>query len=301
MNSLPRFALWLIVLVCVSPLHAQSKPVIPEANLTFTTIDVPGAVATDVLGINSAEDMVGYYTQTSNGPGIGFLLSSGNFTFFSYPGGDSTLAVGINDSGLISGTAYIRQYTAAVGFLYNGTTFSTIRARGETATLVHGINNAGLVVGGKGTLSAITGFELVGRKFHTISPPGTYTSTFGDGINNLDEVVGSTAGGFGSNNGFAYKGGKFKTLTVPGSNDLTVAWGVNDSGIIVGSYGKCSPCAFYGFALMNGKYVSLRFPGAMETFASGINNAGQIVGSYTFDQQTYHGFVTSPITAADFR
>jgi probable HAF family extracellular repeat protein len=32
----------------------------------------------------------------------------------------------------------------------------------------------------------------------------------------------------------------------------------------------------------------------------GINNAAQVVGSYTFDEQTYHGFVTSPIAAEDF-
>jgi probable HAF family extracellular repeat protein len=37
----------------------------------------------------------------------------------------------------------------------------------------------------------------------------------------------------------------------------------------------------------------------METGALGINNLGQIVGSYTFDQQTYHGFVTNPIASAD--
>jgi probable HAF family extracellular repeat protein len=51
---------------------------------------------------------------------------------------------------------------------------------------------------------------------------------------------------------------------------------------------------------MNGKYTRITYPGAIYSFAFDINNAGQIVGSYSFDQQTYHGFVTSPITATDF-
>jgi len=38
----------------------------------------------------------------------------------------------------------------------------------------------------------------------------------------------------------------------------------------------------------------------MWTFASDINNSGQIVGTYSFDRIAYHGFVTSPITSADF-
>jgi len=57
----------------------------------------------------------------------------------------------------------------------------------------------------------------------------------------------------------------------------------------------------YGFAVMKGKYVSFGYPGAAGTLPSGINASGQIVGSYTFDFSTYHGFVTSPITAEDFQ
>jgi probable HAF family extracellular repeat protein len=45
-------------------------------------------------------------------------------------------------------------------------------------------------------------------------------------------------------------------------------------------------------------YISLRYPGAVETFAYSINAAGQVVGGYTSDYQTFHGFVTSPITTA---
>jgi hypothetical protein len=51
---------------------------------------------------------------------------------------------------------------------------------------------------------------------------------------------------------------------------------------------------------MKGKYVSFSYPGALGTFAYGINMSEQIVGAYTFDYQAYHGFVSSPLTPADF-
>ncbi len=270
-----------------------------EARLTFTTIDVPGALGTSVNGINTAGETVGYYYTSTTGPATGFLHVNGTFSFFSYPGGDSTLAFGINDSGLISGTAYINQDTGSVGFLYNGATFVPISVKGESATFVHGINNAGNVVGAYGSFEATKAFELVGTRFHTIAPPGVPFLVFGDGINSLGEVVGSATAS--SETGWAYRQGKFQTLTVPGSSEYTVAWGVNDSGIVVGFYTACTPgCYNHGFALRSGRYLSLDYPGAVETYADGVNGSGQIVGSYTFDQQTYHGYVTSPITAADF-
>ena len=77
-----------------------------------------------------------------------------------------------------------------------------------------------------------------------------------------------------------------------------MAWGVNDGGVIVGSY-QIEP-GFDGFAAIKGRYLSFQYPGAAATLPFGVNAAGEIVGSYTFDYQTYHGFVTSPIAAADF-
>src|SRR5438132_774100 len=91
------------------------------AQLTFTTIDVPGAGYTVVTGINSAGDMVGTYGSTSQGPYHGFLLKGGNFTFFDYPGAPSTLTGKINDSGLILGNTF--DGSQERGFSYDGTTF----------------------------------------------------------------------------------------------------------------------------------------------------------------------------------
>jgi uncharacterized membrane protein len=117
-------------------------------------------------------------------------------------------------------------------------------------------------------------------------------------VNNFGQIVGFAVASNAS--GFFYSKGKFKTITVPGSSGTTVAWGINDSGIVVGSYVGCTPsCNYHGFALRRGRYASFDYPGANGTFAWGINSLGQIVGSYS-DNQTFHGFVTSPLTPALF-
>jgi probable HAF family extracellular repeat protein len=296
--TFPVFLVVLISLSSVISVDAQDR--VGTANLTFTIIDVPGAVATDVYGINTAGDMVGIYSPTNNGPDGGFLLSGGNYSFFAYPGLYETYAWKINDSGVIAGSA-TNIGGPEVGFLYSGGTFTTIRVPGQPDTTVEGINNAGNLAGGADSgVTAGECFERIGTRFKNITPsPGGFIDCYATGINNLGVVIGSYTSN--TTNSFSYKNGKFQTITVPGSEGLTEAWGINDSGIIVGWYEGCtSGCYFHGFVLRNGRYLTLDYPGALDTFALGIGNSGQIVGAYTAADSSTHGFVTSPITAADF-
>jgi uncharacterized membrane protein len=285
-----RFVFALFLFLC-SLLHAQT-PIDITADLTFTSIDVPGAGFVGAEGINTAGDIVGYYGKTNNGPFRSFLLSGGNFTFFNYPGGKSTVATGINDSGLIVG--YVGNLTVR-GFLFDGSTFtSTIQHGSDSATFTIGINNAGDLVGGAGTVGSTKGFELQNGHFQTVGPNnGQYVYVYATGINNLGEVVGWT-----DYDGFACRQGKCHLIDFPGATQTEV-WRINDSGVIVGWYCVYGP-ACYGFALKSGKFLSFGYPGAKGTLAKGINASGQVVGEYTYDFQIYHGFVTSPITPADF-
>jgi probable HAF family extracellular repeat protein len=59
-------------------------------------------------------------------------------------------------------------------------------------------------------------------------------------------------------------------------------------------------CLTCGFVFKGGKYISINYPSALNSLAFGLNNAGQVVGSYTLDNMTYHGFVTSPLNSSDF-
>jgi uncharacterized membrane protein len=255
-------------------------------------------VITNVLGINTAGDMVGNYSAGSASPSHGFLYSGGAFTLFDYPGADSTIPRGINDSSQISGCAGIGNGTSVVGFVYDQGTFTTVTAPGKADTDVWGIDNAGDLVGGAGTtLSSTKAFELKAGMFKNISPPGTYVYIYGTGINNSGKIVGLILNGL-YDYGFTYVNGRFQKVLVPGT-DQTEALGINDGGMVVGWYFSCtSVCGEHGFLLLNGKYTSFDYPGALGTFADGINASGEIVGSYTVDGSTFHGYVTSPILTA---
>jgi uncharacterized membrane protein len=286
MSNCGKCLLFLDVITGVPTLFAQT---IKTANVTFTTIDVPGAGVTGVSAINNFGDMVGSFGQSNTGPISGFLYRSGTFTYFDYPGETVTVPNGINDAGLISGYA---GQAPVYGFLYNGVNFTTLQDGGNSATFARGINKAGIVVGGAGTIYTTKAFEMIGARFKTLSVPGQWFYVESSGINNLGQIV-----GFTDSNGFKCGAGKCQTFAVPGATQ-TSAEGINDTGVIVGWY-LASSCDC-GFLLKGGKYLSFSYPGAAFTEAQGINNSGQIVGSYTFDFTTYHGFVTSPITDADF-
>ena len=59
MTFLRSLTLPVLLVLFASLILAQSNSVLPQVNLTFTTIDVPGAVFTGISGINGLGDMVG--------------------------------------------------------------------------------------------------------------------------------------------------------------------------------------------------------------------------------------------------
>lgn len=287
----------LLVLLWTSLLYGQSR--IQTINLTFTTVDVPGAGVTNVSGINTNGDMVGWYSQADNTPASGFLLSGGNFTFLNYPSAYETVARSINDSGVIAGYAGILHDAAYVGFTYTEGTFTKVRVGNSGYNYAEGIDNLGDIVGGYGNIGSNNGFEEAGTKFRNVTPPGNWNAVLATGVNNLGQIVGATTAA--STSGFFYTKGKFQTIAVPGSNGTTSPMGINDAGIVIGSYFGCSTsCGYHGFALLKGKYLSFDYPGSVTTFALGINSLGQIVGCYSLSDGITHGYVTSPISSSQF-
>src|SRR5437763_16661689 len=103
MNAL-RFALCsLLLLTATAPLMAQG---------TYTQFDVPGALATFAIGVDTAGDVVGYYID-ANINYHGFLYAGGTYATIDYPGVMYTYLYGINDLSQIVGQA-----GANSGFLY---------------------------------------------------------------------------------------------------------------------------------------------------------------------------------------
>jgi probable HAF family extracellular repeat protein len=170
-----------------------------------------GDYGTHALGINSGDQIVGYYVDAV-GVEHGFLR---NFTGYGVRGGYisldptgsiNTMAEGINDDGQIVGL-YETADLADHGFIYNIATnaFTPIDVNGATSTEALGVNNSGAVVGvyfdgsGKehGFVRTSTG------QFTIVDDPNAGTGgTLVGGINNEGEIVGWYTGSDGHDHGF---------------------------------------------------------------------------------------------------
>jgi probable HAF family extracellular repeat protein len=71
---------------------------------------------------------------------------------------------------------------------------------------------------------------------------------------------------------------------------FTKTTGINGSGEIVGYYYDAMLNA-HGFLYAGGKFTTIDFPGARNTYPYGINNAGEIVGYYEDGTRYDHGFL----------
>ena len=100
-------------------------------------------------------------------------------------------------------------------------------------------------------------------QFKTIAFPGASTTQI-FGINERGDVVGSYVDAAGSTHGFQF-----------------AARGVNDDDEIVGGFATAAePDGGHGFVLRDGKFSQVDFPGSAHSVILGVNEGGNITGSY---------------------
>jgi probable HAF family extracellular repeat protein len=114
-----------------------------DAEYTFTTVDVPGAVTTEARGINDTGQIVGWFIDAT--PPHGFVADGVTFTPIDVPGASQTQAFGINDTGQIVGR--FSDTTGGHGFVTDSATFTPIDVPGAITTVAFGINDTGQIVG----------------------------------------------------------------------------------------------------------------------------------------------------------
>lgn len=210
-----------------------------NGNLTY--INYPGAVKTEVTGINNLGQMVGVYADDPNDPRgskYSYFLSEGVFTAISYPGASRTWAFGLNDSGQIVGTY---ENGGQYGFLLDNGIYSTISYPGVSITGAESINNSGQIVGSLNYGSYA--FLLDNGVLTSFRYPGS-SWTNAENINNNGQIVG--------------------------------VYTYNSS--CRNQYGQSTNC---GYVLSDGQFTSINYPGTYYTNALGINDSGQIVGVYS--------------------
>ena len=217
---------------------------------------------TVVVSTNNTDVNVANDTATVT---FAFSEAPNNFTLA------DTSAVGGSPSGLSEGT------TPA---------FTTIDdPLGPTYAFSYaGINDAGQVVGSYIVNGTAHGFLYSGGTYTALpDDPSANTSTFANGINNAGQIAGQY--GIDGNYlpvGYLNSGGTFTDIIDPLSSGppQIVAIGINNETQVVGYYTVGADQ--FGFLYSGGTYVTLDDPaaGGIVTQANGINDLGQIVGTY---------------------
>jgi hypothetical protein len=225
-----------------------------------------------LLGINNEGVIAGYFGSGAAGhPNKGYELTApfaqGDFHNENFPGSVQTQVTGLNDNGV------------TVGFW----------SKQNTASMAN--NNFGF-------------YEWRGR-FHNVNfPTGTPAKPPVDqllGVNNSDIAVGFFTNNSGVNRGYEYniRTGRFSRVLPPGASNnnlgasLTAA-GINNRGDVTGFYNKTSSVVDSFLKLHTGQFITLAFPGASATNASGVNDSDEVVGTYTTgsgNSAVMHGFV----------
>ena len=267
-----------------------------ERTFDFTTIDVPGAVATTAWGINARGDIVGSYTD-GTGRSHGYLLRDGEFTTIDFSGTANTEARGISPDGEIVGVHWLPfPLEAAVnlhGYMRTKKgAFVRVDDPSHTSTIAQRILPDGTILGCRHDIDQMSTMRgLIISRTGSIAELDVFGSMENGGTPDHRRVVGLYFNQAAANRveGFLIDDGEFTPLVVPGSTQ-TQAWDINPAGEIVGLYSLAG--VFHGFVLRDEGYVPIDVPGATATRARGINSRGDIVGTYAAGGVT-HGFLAT--------
>ena len=287
----------LVVMLCVA---LASLALAAPASYNFQTVISPGDPAfTQLLGINNASTIAGYYGDGTTIANHGFTLVLPNsYTPENVPAAAQTQVIGINNTGWTDGF-YTDTGGVTHGFTYNGS-FTTVDAPGTAFNQLLGINN-GLTAVGYSSLDPAgmtlqKSFMVSGTTFTYLDgflPVGTQNNQ-AVGINNAGLVVGFYADSTGVLHGYLFNGSSAMTLDFLGGHG-TQAFGINNKGEIVGDYTD-SMGVMHGFTYQGGIWTTvddpLGVPGS--TVINGVNDLGQIVGFYVDANGNIDGFVGTP-------
>ena len=238
-------------------------------------ISPSGATSTYASALNKTSIVVGSFTVPS-GATEGFSLKKGVYTTLVVPGSNNfTRANGINDAGEIAGDFYTSSDNAYHGFLYKKGKFTQYDVQlGTVSTSIFSINNDANFAGSIGSNgNPNQAFINIGGNVTEFYGSGTMSS-FAYAINNSNDVVGDY---YDSSNDphcfYRSASGTVSLINFPNSY-LTACYGLNDAGVIAGFY--VDPTGVHAFLDAAGVFTELPF-----YFATGINNAGSVLGIYT--------------------
>lgn len=233
------------------------------------------------LGINSNGLVVGM-SGTTSGYNHAFLYNGSTMTDLGTLGGKGfSEAFDVNDNGMVVGDAITRG-GADHAFSYTGGKLTDLGVlSGGTGSEARAVNVTGQIVGFSYSSTGIHRAFLYSGG--TMSDLGTLGGAQADAydINAQGDIIGDSVDSTGSWHGFVYTSGLMISLGPVGS----AAYSINDDGEIVGNAGGHA-VIFNGSTATDLNTLIPANSGWVLTDATGINNAGQIVGTGTFNGST---------------
>jgi probable HAF family extracellular repeat protein len=261
-----------------------------------TTILPLGGSTSGLLAINGNGDVAGY------GTGGAIAYVSGSVVSIGPVIGGGGQAVGINDSGA---AAVIGPINSRAYYYHGGS--ATLLTPAGTGAWVAGINNAGQVCGaGQLTSSSYRAFIWQGGSFTQVTPSSVPATEF-SGAYAINQL-GAVAGAFdiqtineGSQAFVRTSNGLFTILPHATDSNLNRPWSLNAANTVVGFERQVTGGWRALLWPSDGQSVIkltdyVNAPGWIFEQATGINDAGQIVGYGTLNGVT-HAFLLNPVPA----
>jgi uncharacterized membrane protein len=295
----------LMLLSLSRPVQAQEEPESLFApGYLYFRLDAPNTLSTYWRGINNAGTIVGEVLDARTRLYTAAVYQNRKSTEVSIPNSASSLLSAVNNLGTAVG-----RYTDRRGLTHSFTrakdgrlTFLPDVVAGGS-TVANGINDDGVIVGwySKTSTGIRSGFVCQHGVYTTYHFPGA-THTYLRGINNDNLIMGEYDDARGVIHCFVliWEGkatfpilAPWNTQNAPGIIQ-TAAYTINNRGQVVGDnfWGPyANPTGTRGFLLSQDVFTKLEFPGALDTTADGINDAGEIVGFYVEKDLSVHGYV----------
>ena len=269
-------------------------------NYVFTSFDYEDNTDTEIWGINNLGVATGV-TYDSNGTAHGIVVKNGVITTVDAPGAGplGTDFFQINALGQTAG-GYYDANGIAHAFLYNVATkkFTALPdLSGYPFNFAGGVNLSGEVAGNVSTDAGgndlLIAYLYKAENYHLFVDPLSDQALFGTvtySLNDAGLLVGFYVDPNSVSHGFVTPGstGPFTQIDVPGA-DNTAAYGINNASTIVGRSETAGVRS--GFVMKDGKFKSVSYPGAAQTWITSINDFGTLGGFYEDADGNYHAFL----------